>query len=85
MFLTIFFKPQNIVQTMHLTMLIAHPYPSCKDRCDNFEEMGNKLEQMCKIYQLKCSVHELFTKFVCKILEKICCRGGAVFSVKVKK
>ena len=28
MFLTMFFKTQNIVQTMHLTMLIAHPYPS---------------------------------------------------------
>ena len=27
MFLTMFFKTQNIVQTMHLTMLIAHPYP----------------------------------------------------------
>ena len=26
MFLTMFFKTQNIVQTMHLTMLIAHPY-----------------------------------------------------------
>ena len=26
MFLTMFFKMQNIVQTMHLTMLIAHPY-----------------------------------------------------------
>ena len=27
MFLTMFFKTQNIEQTMHLTMLIAHPYP----------------------------------------------------------
>ena len=27
MFFTRFFKTQNIVQTMHLTMLIAHPYP----------------------------------------------------------
>ena len=27
MFLTMFFKTQNIGQTMHLTMLIAHPYP----------------------------------------------------------
>ena len=27
MFLMIFFKTQNIVQTMHLTMLIAHPNP----------------------------------------------------------
>ena len=26
MFFTTFSKPQNIVQTMHLTMLIAHPY-----------------------------------------------------------
>ena len=26
MFLTMFFKTQNIVPTMHLTMLIAHPY-----------------------------------------------------------
>ena len=26
MFLTMFFETQNIVQTMHLTMLIAHPY-----------------------------------------------------------
>ena len=26
MFLTMFFKTQNIEQTMHLTMLIAHPY-----------------------------------------------------------
>ena len=26
MFLTMFFKTQNIGQTMHLTMLIAHPY-----------------------------------------------------------
>ena len=26
MFLTMFFKMQNIGQTMHLTMLIAHPY-----------------------------------------------------------
>ena len=26
MFLTMFFKTQNIVQTMHLTMLIAHPW-----------------------------------------------------------
>ena len=26
MFLTMFFKTQNIRQTMHLTMLIAHPY-----------------------------------------------------------
>ena len=29
MFLTMFFKTQNIGQTMHLTMLIAHPY--CHD------------------------------------------------------
>ena len=28
MFLTMFFKTQNIVPTMHLTMLIAHPYPN---------------------------------------------------------
>ena len=28
MFLTMFFKTQNIVQTMHLTILIAHPYPA---------------------------------------------------------
>ena len=26
MFLTMFFKTQNIAQTMHLTMLIAHHY-----------------------------------------------------------
>ena len=26
MFLTMFFKTQNIAQTMHLTMLIAHTY-----------------------------------------------------------
>ena len=26
MFLMMFFKTQNIVPTMHLTMLIAHPY-----------------------------------------------------------
>jgi len=26
MFLTMFFKTPNIVPTMHLTMLIAHPY-----------------------------------------------------------
>ena len=26
MFLTMFEKNQNIAQTMHLTMLIAHPY-----------------------------------------------------------
>ena len=26
MFLTMFFKTQNIVPTMHLTMLITHPY-----------------------------------------------------------
>ena len=26
MFLTMFFKTQNIGQTMHLTILIAHPY-----------------------------------------------------------
>ena len=28
MFLMMFFKTQNIGQTMHLTMLIAHPYSS---------------------------------------------------------
>ena len=28
MFLTMFFKTQNTGQTMHLTMLIAHPYPA---------------------------------------------------------
>ena len=28
MFLMMFFKTQNIVPTMHLTMLIAHPYAS---------------------------------------------------------
>ena len=30
MFLTMFFKTQNIEQTMHLTMLIAHPYPTAR-------------------------------------------------------
>ena len=31
MFLAMFFKTQNIVQTMHLAMLIAHPYWSAAD------------------------------------------------------
>ena len=31
MFLTMFFKTQNIVQSMHLTMFIAHPYLELSD------------------------------------------------------
>ena len=46
----------QIQKSYHLNL-----HPSCKDMCDNFEEMGSKLEQMCKIYQHKCSAHELFT------------------------
>ena len=46
----------QIQKSYHLNI-----HPSCKDMCDNFEEIGNKLEQMCKIYQHKCSAHELFT------------------------
>ena len=34
MFLTMFFKTPNIVPTMHLTMLIAHPYLHLLQRGD---------------------------------------------------
>ena len=53
MFLTMFFKTQNIEQTMHLTMLIAHPYtlPTAQslsldqeDDDDDFQEEREKNE-----------------------------------------
>ena len=41
MFLTMFFKTQNIGQTMHLTMLIAHPY--CQINTKNRTQQPPKL------------------------------------------
>ena len=49
MFLTMFFKTQNIGQTMHLTMLIAHPYLSrattASNCLDKTTERGRRMPQ----------------------------------------
>ena len=37
---SVFFKTQNIVQTMHQTMLIAHPYLQQVSQCQGPEESG---------------------------------------------
>ena len=44
MFLTMFFKTQNIVQTMHLTMLIAHPYLQVQLQRNIDKEGGKYIE-----------------------------------------
>ena len=46
MFLTMFFKTQNIMQTMHLTMLIAHPYT--QTRCQS--TYTYLLKRPCSLY-----------------------------------
>ena len=52
MFLTMFFKMQNIVQTMHLMMLIAHPY------------MGGGLNPNSNISCLRCPYHDTTLRMI---------------------
>ena len=57
MFLTMFFKMQNIVQTMHLTMLIAHPYQQfITNITDKFnsQECNLLLTQTTRLTTAKC-------------------------------
>jgi len=51
MFLTMFFKTQNIVQTMHLTMLIAHPYSSLHSNISNWLWWQQSEERLVQLAQ----------------------------------